>query len=434
MTDLTPPNPERTGIIFLGLCDRVTHIQEGSTGVYHWNVLGLKNVALCHIFPAKLAGWWIAFALSPNTNETTSRLRLSDTDGKSIGNIGLTVKPASPSDEDAVLRRDGPMVPVYPYGWTVTFFRPQNSAIVIPKAGLYYIEHRLDETYERIGMIEFAVIDPPPLTPDRITAIKSDPRAAKAIRIELGCNHCASGCKAYAALERSDEIEKDGWLWYQDIPDGFQCKCGQTSIDLQYIRRNLHGLLGQHMEISEEIEFLPLYHTAALKATRNNLVSLILKKPKEETIQQFLEEDPILMHQFPAIRIVVKPKILNFHVADFGIVTPKKELLFIELEKSDIPLMKKKGGIAAPLNHAFDQVRDWLHEADEHRLALLDSLGIDRDEVGIIRGVIIAGRDAGYDAKNLRKLKGADWGRSTFLTYDDVVFAMDALIRRVEGL
>lgn len=40
--------------------------------------------------------------------------------------------------------------------------------------------------------------------------------------------------------------------------------------------------------------------------------------------------------------------------------------------------MKKDGGVAAPLSHAFDQVRDWLHTVDEHRLAVLDSLKIDR--------------------------------------------------------
>jgi hypothetical protein len=106
----------------------------------------------------------------------------------------------------------------------------------------------------------------------------------------------------------------------------------------------------------------------------------------------------------------------------------------MELERSNLHLLKKGGGIAAPLNHAFDQVRDWLHEANEHRLAVLDSLGIDRNEIGTIRGVVIAGRDSGYDAKDLRKLKGADLGLITFLTYDDLLFALEALIRRVERL
>jgi hypothetical protein len=96
--------------------------------------------------------------------------------------------------------------------------------------------------------------------------------------------------------------------------------------------------------------------------------------------------------------------------------------------------MKKKGGIAAPLSHAFDQVRGWLHVVDEHRLAVLDSLKIERELVSVVRGVVIAGRDIGYDAQHLRKLKGADWGRITFLTYDDLLFALDALIRKMTNL
>jgi hypothetical protein len=48
--------------------------------------------------------------------------------------------------------------------------------------------------------------------------------------------------------------------------------------------------------------------------------------------------------------------------------------------------------------------------------------------------VVIAGRDSGYDAEHLRKLKGRDWGKVSFLTYDDMLFSVDALIRKMEVL
>ncbi len=83
------------------------------------------------------------------------------------------------------------------------------------------------------------------------------------------------------------------------------------------------------------------------------------------------------------------------------------------------------------LNHAFDQVRDWLHVVDEHRLAVLDTLNIDRSRVSTIRGVVIAGRDVGYDAQNLRRLKGSDWGKISLLTYDDLLFSLDSLIGKI---
>jgi len=69
--------------------------------------------------------------------------------------------------------------------------------------------------------------------------------------------------------------------------------------------------------------------------------------------------------------------------------------------------------------------------ADEHRLAMLDALALSRDDVGMIRGVVIAGRDQGYDGLHLRRLKSQDFGRISFYTYDDVLFALDALVNRV---
>jgi Domain of unknown function (DUF4263) len=136
----------------------------------------------------------------------------------------------------------------------------------------------------------------------------------------------------------------------------------------------------------------------------------------------------------PPRRFFFKPPILNFFNADFAIVTPQKELILIEIERTTTRLMNKDGGMAGPLRHAFDQVHDWLHTLDEHRLAALDALKIDRNLVSSIRGVVIAGRDRGYDAQHLRRLKGVDYGKVIFLTYDDLLFSLIALLRRMESL
>jgi Domain of unknown function (DUF4263) len=103
-------------------------------------------------------------------------------------------------------------------------------------------------------------------------------------------------------------------------------------------------------------------------------------------------------------------------------------------EKTSTRLLNKKGGKASSLQHAFDQVQDWLHVIDEHRLAVLDSLKIDRESVASVRGVVIAGRDQGYDAKQLRVLKGVDFGRITFLTYDDLLFGLVDLLNNLKKL
>jgi Shedu protein SduA, C-terminal len=423
-----------SGPAFLGLCDRANYVRQGNTNLFRWNVLGLGNVVLSFIFPLRLDGWFIGFAFRSDAAGIADRLRISDNLGNEVGTLNLSSRVASPEDPDVVLKSPGPLLGIPEYGWIVAFFPLTDTAWIVSKPGIYYLERFADDTWSKVGTLEFVLVDPPPLTPDRITAIKSEPNAAKSVRIEIGCKHCPSKFRAYAALEKVEKIEKEGWTWYGEVPSSFGCACGRTSIDLQYIKRNLFGLLGRPMQSAGNMDFVPLYRAASLRSIFNNFNKLISGHPSEELLQKFMEENPILLHQFPSNRILTKPKILLAYVADFGIVTPTKELLLIELEKSDIRLLKKDGGIAAPLNHAFDQVRDWLHDVDEHRLAVLDSLEIAREEVSAIRGVVIAGRDSGYDAKDLRKLKGMDRGRITFMTYDDLLFALDALTERVEKL
>jgi hypothetical protein len=147
-----------------------------------------------------------------------------------------------------------------------------------------------------------------------------------------------------------------------------------------------------------------------------------------------LEENPVFLHQFSPEHIFFKAPILTAHKTDFAILSPQRELLLIELERPNTKILKKDGGVHSELQHAFDQTRDWLHLADEQRVVVLDCIGIERKYVGAVRAVAIAGRDAGYDPEYLRKLKGADFGRTRFMTYDDLLAGLDALIRTVEHM
>ena len=167
---------------------------------------------------------------------------------------------------------------------------------------------------------------------------------------------------------------------------------------------------------------------------RSKFLTLIRSDPREELLQQFINSNPILFHQFPSIRIYAKAPILTEYVSDFAILTTNKNLLLVEIEKATTRLLTNRGGIAAALTHAFDQVGDWLHIADEYRSALLGSLKVAQEDVGAIRGIVIAGRDSDYNENQLRKLKGADRGRITLLTYDDMLSGLDALMRRMDAL
>ena len=111
------------------------------------------------------------------------------------------------------------------------------------------------------------LLNPPPLTPERIAAIRSDPRAAKFIRVVMGCKKCPSKLVAYAGLERDPKQEAEGSVWYADLPDRFDCECGSASYDLSSTRRNLAALLGHHVQRGqeEEIAFTPLYSKATFR-------------------------------------------------------------------------------------------------------------------------------------------------------------------------
>ena len=421
-------------IIFLGLCERAAYVQEGNTSIFKWNILGLKHVLLSYIYPFNLCGVTLGIAFDQNTLQDGTVLRISDQEGKEVGTIKLEFRYVKPTIEEKAFKKSGPMIQVPDQGWLTAFLTISSRDIVINNPGVYFLSAVINDNSLIIGQFHLALIDPPPITQERIAAIKSDPNAAKAVIVKVGCKKCPDEYKIYAALEPNKKLEETGHNQFQSIPDDFICSYGTTKIDLRIIRRNLHGLLGQKNNDSHQAAFTPLYEASSLEDIRSNFLELLKANPKEELLQQFIQENPVLLHQFPAEEIFFKPPILTFFKADIGIVTHQKELILIELEKTSTKLIKRDGGLHSELNHAFDQVRDWLPIVDEHRLAVLDSLNIDRSMVSTIRGVVIAGRDIGYDAKHLRRHKGTDWGRITFLTYDDLLFSLDSLIRKIEAL
>lgn len=426
-------------IVFLGFCERAAYVSIANTYISKWNILGLKDIILTYIFPFNISGLSVGFAFRSTISKTEQHFNLTDENGSEFGTLTINFHEmrneiSGASEAESALRQNGPPIRALKHGWMIIFCPLKGIDIIISKPGTYYINLLSPEGPEIVGEILFGVANPPPLTPERISAIKSDPGATKQACIELGCRKCPAKYRVYASLERSGDIETKGWQWYESIPDNFECECGSAKIDLTIIRKNLHGFSGHRVEETAQLNFIPLYEKSSLERIRRDFLRLINSNPKEELIQQFINEYPILLHQFPSEKLFSKPPILTFFSADFGIVTSQKELILIELEKTTTRLIKKDGGIAAQLSHGFDQVRDWLHATDEHRLAVLDSLKIERGMVSSVRGVVIAGRDIGYDANHMRRFKGTDWGRINFLTYDDLLFSLSALIRGMDKL
>ena len=114
--------------------------------------------------------------------------------------------------------------------------------VVVPEPqtlSVYYEENSIEQS---LGFFVLGLLEVPMPTPERIAALKSDPRANKVAMIRLGCKTCDSHLSIYAAIEKKGDPPKDA-IWYQDLGEIFECTCGSTRFPLKYIRQNMHGLL-----------------------------------------------------------------------------------------------------------------------------------------------------------------------------------------------
>jgi len=410
-------------VVFLGFAERSEQVRDAETVSLKWNVLGLKNVLLVNFLPIPLIGWKVGVASRFFDISKPLKIMFRAESGEDIGIINLQFVKDNPTVESLIALSTS-------YGWFVAFAAmPFTPPLVIQKQGRHFaILQRDDNSEDIIGEFYCVVVEPPPLTPERIAAIKSHPRGIKAVRAVFGCATCPSKVQAYAALERDLESEAEGFKWYADIPEHFTCECGKTQIDFGSLKRNFFALLLQPRLPSGEVGSVPLYEKSSVENLRLEFLSLVNTDPLEEDLQKFIEENPLLLHQFPAEKLFFKPQILTQFKADFAIVTPQKELVLIEIERASTRLLKSDGGQHSALTPAIDQIHNWLGVTRDHLLAVLDdSLHVPREMVSTVRGVVIAGRDLGNDASHLRGLKARHRGEIRFLTYDDLAAALAVL-------
>jgi hypothetical protein len=241
--------------------------------------------------------------------------------------------------------------------------------------------------------------------------------------------------RIYAGLERIAEQEREGYIWYRDLPDRFRCKCGASDFSLALIRENMHALLGQRFtRLGGEVSFTRLYEQGSLQTLYDQFRHLLDADPEEEEVQKFFEQNPVLLHIFGPEKIFAKAPILTKYKTDFVILSGNGQLRLVELERPGKRLLRRGGGRTAEFTQAFDQVLHWQHELRDHRITVLDSLNLRREEVAKISGVVIIGRDTGYDRSDLLRLKSADLGGVEFFTYDDILSNLEGLIRGLSEL
>ncbi len=428
-------------VAFLGICERALYDVTGQFHTWKHNILGLRSIVLFHIFPISLRGFQMVLAVYNSPEFKPARIRMLDPTGKELFFVDLELKVDVNSDGSEDSGNIGPYVVQNTYStWIPVIYPIQDTSALIKGPGQYKIVLTRDCKDISLGCLNIGHMQAPFLTKDRIAAIRSNPYATKRIRFSIKCKECNDEIIGYVGLERSKEEEQTRAIWYTELPTTFCCKCGKNDIDLSYCRNNLHALLGQTTTHNEDpipsahLSFIRLYEESALELVCSQFDELLSTEPLEPKILQFIRENPILLNRFSPARIFYEVSILNKYRADIVILTTNHDLLLIELEKAQTRLMKKDGGMASPMRHAFDQVRDWLHVTEDHKLAVLDCMGLKADTVSAIRGAVILGRDAGYPPEHLRRLRWEDYGKTAFYTYDDILQSLTLLRKEMGGL
>ncbi|HEY1525722.1 MAG TPA: Shedu anti-phage system protein SduA domain-containing protein [Candidatus Angelobacter sp.] len=390
------------------------------------NILGLADDVFSFIYPLNLSGLGMGVAIFEPTPKTKTTLLFRNTETldqfEIIFEMTITGIP------------EGAPEPSFQgQGWMKFFANvPDKTMALRPGQYKVYVKTVIGEEF--LGYLNFHHAEPPALTGATIEAIKADPMARKFVRYSMLCNKCQNQFRCYSGVERSRESEAQGWIWQPEIPDIFTCTCGALKIQLQYIKKGLHGLLNRSIATVDNMTTISaLYSRSALEEYCRQFQSLLNSRPKnEEILQKFLDEHKVFLHRFAAQQIRSKPPILSKFNADFVILNNRKELLLIEIERSTVKLLKKSKnafGVTAELQHAIDQVRSWRQVFDDYRDAALGNIDIDKKDVAKIRGVVIAGRTP-ENAAEARYLRSLDLGVDLF-TYDDLISDVVESIRHI---
>lgn len=428
----TTPN-----VAFLGVCERANKVQDGYVNVSKYNLMGLKKIVPIYFVPFRMKGLFFVFGIYC-VGSFNYEVRVKSPTGKVLLNFKASTLPFKPAEERNTQIVDRTEIVPHDVGWTTVIC--ESPEVYLMELGEYQLFTVTEDKEALIGKLLFIGVDAQPLSLERIAAIKGNPIAPKWIDMTMGCSKCDNFIKTYTAVEQLIDAEKQGFTWYQHLPDSFSCSCGKFKCDLKLLRKSMHAMLMRSPveSTTRSVSMTRMYEAQALQDIIGRF-SLLLdsSSDREETIQKYIESNTILLSQFSLSRIFFKSAITTQYNDDFSIVTPKKELILIEIERPNLKLLKKDGGIHSELTHAFDQVENWLSAATHHRDAVIHSVGkgdLRNEEIGRIRGVVIAGRDKGQSAARLRDLKMINRHNVDFFTYDDLLNHLVELVRDISNL
>ncbi len=153
---------------------------------------------------------------------------------------------------------------------------------------------------------------------------------------------------------------------------------------------------------------------------------------REETLQQYLKEYPILLcpthiKKWPKLKFGAKE-------TDFVFQEATGDYLLIELEKSIQRLFRKNGDTTSELNHARGQLQDWKRYIEDNLSTVQRELGLNNLSPNP-KCLIVMGRSKLLTDENRRKLSVIEneSPKLKIMTYDDILQNAKTVIENILG-
>ena len=159
--------------------------------------------------------------------------------------------------------------------------------------------------------------------------------------------------------------------------------------------------------------------------------TLLETSPKEEEIQNFLKENPILIQ--PCTQIIPKQKLGEDFITDFVLVNVLNQGIIytlVEIEKPSMRVLTKRGEFSAEFKHAEKQILDWKIWIQDNQNYLRKKLkGFTNPRYLIIGG---KSRNLSEDEKRRIRVWNENQKDIEFLTYDDILERAKELLKSLK--
>lgn len=164
-----------------------------------------------------------------------------------------------------------------------------------------------------------------------------------------------------------------------------------------------------------------------LRDIASQFESLLVHAEREEELQAFLKENPMVLH--PTAEVIPKKKLGEDFITDFVLFTPSDQgpnYTLVEIEKSSHPILVRDNSLSSQTNHALKQTRDWDVWLEQNKAYIQGKLpGFETPKY-----MVVIGRGNNLDdiAKAYLRSYNREWKNIELLTFDDVLVRFNGVI------